>query len=178
MKKTLIVLSALALLITAGCQAAETANQPSTENAEDVTTVYDQEYLSENFGFNINIPEGYAIYTANYDNAGIEKSDTVWVGPDSDYWSEGFYIRSVEDLEARITEIKEGAVEVIEEKDEIAIGNINAHKITVGSEIGYNVTYYFVWTSSKTYEIQVLDTNEEAQTAITESFFIPATGNY
>ncbi|MBU1019399.1 MAG: hypothetical protein ABII07_03910 [Patescibacteria group bacterium] len=136
---------------------------------EEGSVISAEDYISDTYGFYIDIPEGYKLVTEGYEE-GI-----VWVGPDSDFWADGFFIKLVDDVDARIEEIKAEDVELIEEAT-TAIGNTNAEKVIVEYGIGYNVTHYFVegLSSSReliSSEIQAIEGNKEAQESIMTLFF-------
>ncbi|MFZ2682290.1 MAG: hypothetical protein WAZ14_04325 [Patescibacteria group bacterium] len=139
-------------------------NVASTQDADMLTagTKLNDDYLAKTYGFNINTPDNYSLFTTAEPN-------TIWVGmsstPDT---SKGFYVRPVDDREDRIAAIKEDATKIIQERQSFAVGNVNGHKLTVQTDDGQQITHFMVTGEA---EIEVADANTTAYTAIVDTFF-------
>lgn len=135
------------------------------EGQDEETPSLEGDYVNEKYGYSIDFPSNFDVYTEGYDNDGIEDESTVWVGTESDFWTDGFYIRIISDLNSRISEVQKNVAEVVG-KSHITLGGKSAIKVVVGWHIGYQVAYYFVEANNHIFEIQVVNSNDDAQAVI------------
>ncbi len=123
------------------------------------------DYVNEKYGYSLDLSSSFKVYTEGYDNDGIEDKSTIWVGKKSDFWTDGFYIRVISDLDSRIDEVQQNVAEVIGQS-KVTLGGQSATKVIVGWDIGYQVAYYFVETNHHIFEIQVVNSNDDAQDVV------------
>jgi len=135
------------------------------EEDNEVSSMLEGDYVNEKYGYSLDLPSNFDVYTEGYDNDGIEDESTVWVGIKSDLWTDGFYVRVISDLDSRISEVKQNVAEVVGQS-EVTLGGQSATKVVVGWDIGYQVAYYFVEANNHIFEIQVVNSNDDAQNVI------------
>lgn len=146
------------------------------------------EYTNENYGYTIELPEGFVAHTEGYDNVSTSETveNEIWFGPEgSEFWTEGFYVRV---LNVGLGEAYNEGLSVVEshcvdlpdpsdctplayEEGEVNIGGVNAEYFIYGSEIGYEVRKYYFEVNGFVYEIQVLE-NSSAIDSIESMYFI------
>jgi hypothetical protein len=137
-----------------------------TEQDDGIMVVTDNYFFERTYGFHLEIPDGHILYDTNNESI-------FWAGPASQVWEEGFFIRAIEDIDIRETEIKAEASNVVEDRMEIAVGNINAYKLVVNLEVGETVTHYLVPAYNSTaVDIWFSSDNKTSEQAILDSFFL------
>ena len=142
-----------------GCDLLEVEDDDLVETeAEEAAVLDDASYLSETYGFTMDIPEGYRIWEKSEDNVRFGSDDQGQMGY-------GFYVMLVEDLEARMSDRKnEGSViEVVEE---------TADTLTVTVNNGLQFTSYFIETSVGTVEVRYSEVDESVKTAVMETLSV------
>jgi len=135
------------------------------ESMNDEPSALEGNYVNEKYGYSLDLPSNFDVYTEGYDNNGIEDESTVWVGTESDFWTDGFYVRIISDLDSRISEVQENVTDVVGQSQP-TLGGQSTTKVVVGWAIGYQVAYYFIETNNHIFEIQVVNSNDDAQAVI------------
>jgi len=137
----------------------------SEETQGEETSSLEGDYVNEKYGYSLDPPSNFDVNTKDYDNDSIEDESTIWVGTKSDFWTDGFYVRIVSDLDSRISEVQENVSEIVGQS-QVTLGGKSATKVVVGWDIGYQVAYYFIEANNHIFEIQVVNSNDEAQDVI------------
>ncbi|HAU39500.1 MAG: hypothetical protein UV80_C0008G0034 [Candidatus Peregrinibacteria bacterium GW2011_GWF2_43_17] len=154
---------------------------------DEENTTLEGDYVNEKYGYSLDLLDNFQVLTEGYDNDGTEDESTIWVGQETEYaslgsyWTEGFFIRVLDtDLmtaySETLTDAKENCVAAPYPNTECDvlpysegtqdINGVEAKTITYGTEIGYEVVKYYLEVNNHIFEIQVVNSNDDAQNVI------------
>lgn len=152
----------------------------------EVAPTLEGDYVNENYGYALDLPENFKVYTEGYDNYGSEAEGTVWIGTKPDLWTDGFYVRVLDtDLATaynkKLAEVKEKCVGAPYPSTECAplpyseetqmIDGVEAKVITYSTEMGDAYKEYYFEANNYVFEIQVSGNNTAAQNVIQTMHF-------
>lgn len=171
MNKFILGLMAISLLAFTACDTVEVP-----EDTSEITFVEE-----ETTTYSFDLPEDYSLHTTDYDNYVPGDGDTVsnWYGPESDFWTDGFYLRISDSsayeflknaaLNSPLAHPELNPQGTLRGEGTETINGVEMQTMLVYAEIGYTIKYYFFEVDERHYEFQLLAGNETAQNTI-ESF--------